>query len=312
MTVGKLQGRTAQAAFVEAQERLLAHYGVEATSRFVTVSDPPMRVHLLEAGGGDEPVVMLHGGDGQGADWVPLIGALRQDAHIFAVDRPAFGLTDRFDYRKVDLRSHAAGFVRSLLDALGLESATLVAGSMGGFFALAAALDHPERVRRLAFIGMPLGVSTEAPLPLRIMCGVPGLARKWMRSSSTPEGMRKAFRTLFQIDPDTVPQPYMDLKLAGRRIPGVQETWAVMLRRVAGLRGMRPEVHLGSELPRLAQPTLVVWGERDMASVATGREATARMPRGTFTELAGVGHFPYLEAPEQTARLVRELLAAQP
>jgi pimeloyl-ACP methyl ester carboxylesterase len=33
------------------------------------------------------------------------------------------------------------------------------------------------------------------------------------------------------------------------------------------------------------------------------------MPKGRFAYLPGVGHFPFLEVPEQTARLIREFVA---
>lgn len=289
--------------FTEMQEKLLAHYGVNARSRFVHLTDPAMRAHVLEAGAG-EPVVVLHGGDGEAVNWAPFLAEVQDDLHVFAVDRPGFGLSDRFDYRTVDLRRHAGDFVVSLLDALGLESATLVGGSMGGFFALAAALDHPERVRRVVLVGMPLGLSSKVALPLRIISAFPPLARKLMKDAGTLEGQKKQYKQMFKIDPATVPELYFETRLAGVLLPGVQETWAMLLHRLCGLRGIRPEVVVGGELPRLTQPTLVVWGEHDMAPIEAGRGAVARMPNGRFVVIEGGGHFPFLEQPERCARMV--------
>lgn len=104
-------------------------------------------------------------------NWAPLMAVLKDRLHMYAPDRPGFGLTDAFDYRNADLRTHASDFVVSVLDALGLESVTLIGGSMGGFFCLAAALDHPSRVRNLVLVGMAVGVSASASLPLRILVG---------------------------------------------------------------------------------------------------------------------------------------------
>jgi pimeloyl-ACP methyl ester carboxylesterase len=61
---------------------------------------------------------------------------------------------------------------------------------------------------------------------------------------------------------------------------------------------------VADELPNLAQPTLTIWGENDMASVGTGRAAVARMPHGTFVSFEGGGHFPFIEQPARCARLV--------
>jgi hypothetical protein len=111
--------------FEELQDEVLRLYGVAARSRFVELDKPPMRAHVLEAGDG-EPLVVLHGGDGEAVTWAPLMGVLQKDARIHAVDRPGFGLSDAFDYRTVDLRRHAEDFVGSLLDALGVARVTLV------------------------------------------------------------------------------------------------------------------------------------------------------------------------------------------
>lgn len=296
-----------RARFAAQQQRLLAHYGVDAVSRHVHLARPALRVHLLEAGRG-EPLVIFHGGDGQGIDWAPLMAPLQRDFRVYAVDRPGFGLSDPFDYRRVDLRSHAAEVVDSLLDALGLDSATLIGGSMGGFFALAAALARPERVRRLILVGMPAGMSTDCPLPLRLACAIPGATHLMMRRLARPttEPRKQQYRQMFKADLAKIPEAYFEMQRAGLAIPGAPETWAVLLRRVAGLRGMRPEITLTAELPRIAQPVLVLWGERDMTPVEGGRAATARIPGARFVVIDGVGHFPFLEAPERCAMLIRE------
>lgn len=41
-----------------------------------------------------------------------------------------------------------------------------------------------------------------------------------------------------------------------------------------------------------------------MASVAGGRSAVERIPRGTFVCFEGGGHFPFLEQPERCARMI--------
>ncbi|GIK77699.1 MAG: alpha/beta hydrolase [Thermoleophilia bacterium] len=302
---------TARKAFAERQRELLRFYDVPARSRYVGIESPPMRVHLLEAGAG-EPLVLIHGGDGEAALWAPLMAELAGDFHLHALDRPGCGLSDPFDYRRTDLRRHAGDYVTSVLDALGLESATLVACSMGGYFALVAALDHPARVRRLALVGMPVGMSNSAPLPLRVIGGVPGLSRRFMRTRGTVKAQRAQYRQMFGMDPDAIPEPYLASRVAGVSIPATQDTWAVLLRRVAGLRGIRPGMYLGEELGGIAAPTLVLWGERDMAPIEAGRRETARIAGARFAAMTGVGHHPFLEAPAETARLIRELVAAAP
>ncbi len=293
--------------FMELQGQLLKYYGVKAASRFVELARPPMRAHLLEAGEG-EPLVLLHGGDGEAVNWAPLVSPLQEQVRVLAVDRPGFGLSDPFDYRSVDLRSHAADFVASLLDALGLESATLVGGSMGGFFTLAAALAHPGRVRSIVLVGYPAGATREISEGLRILCGTPGLPEEFMKGRANMEAQRSQYRDMFHVDPATVPDLYFETRIAGLRLPSEQGTWATILPRVATLEGLRPEMYLGDELPRIEAPTLLIWGEHDMAPAEAGREIAGKIPGARFEYLPGIGHFPFLEAPQLTARLITEFL----
>ena len=295
-------------SFAELERELLDFYGVDAQSRFLDLARPRMRAHVLEAGEGP-PALFLHGGDGEAVNWAPLMARLQDDARLYGVDRPGFGLSDRFDYRAVDLRRHAGDFTVSVLDALGLESATVMGGSMGGFFALVTALDHPERVSRLVLMGMPVGFTAHLPIALRVIFGLPGLPTLLMRRAATLEGQRKQYAQMFKVDPDTVPDLYFQARIAGVRRPGVQQTWATILRRVTRLRGYRPGMYLGDELSRIAQPTLVIWGEHDWVPVGDARAAAARMPDAHVHYLEGIGHFPFLQAPEETARAIREFVA---
>lgn len=295
------------ARFMELQNKLLASYDVKATSRFIDLKKPAMRAHVLEAGAG-EPVVLFHGGDGEAVNWAAMMAPLQTRCRLYAIDRPGFGLSDSFDYRGVNLRDHAADFVVSVLDSLDLRSATLVGSSMGGFFTLAATLAHPERVRKLVLVGYAVGAIRSLPLPLRIICGIPGLSRRFMKNRPTMEAQRKQYREMFHVDLDKIPELYFETRIAGIQLPSEQGTWAELLPRVADLRGIRREVYLGDELSRICAPSLMIMGERDMAPPEAGRAVMAKIPGSRFEYLPGVAHFPYLEAPERTAELIAEFV----
>lgn len=289
--------------FIELQGRLLDSYGVEAASRFVDLAVPRLRTHVLEGGRG-EPAVLLHGGDGEAVNWAPFLRPLQEAVHFYAVDRPGFGLTEPFDYRAVDLRTHAADFVASLLDALELDSATLIGGSMGGFFALCAALAHPERVRRVVLLGYAAGMTREVGPAMRKICGTPGAAEEFMAGRASMEAQKSQYREMFHTDPAVVSDLYFETRIAGLRLPSEQGTWATLLQRLATAEGLRPELYLGDDLSQLRPSTLVLWGEHDLASGEAVRQVSDRTPHLTFQTMKGLGHFPFLEAPEETAQRV--------
>jgi pimeloyl-ACP methyl ester carboxylesterase len=45
-----------------------------------------------------------------------------------------------------------------------------------------------------------------------------------------------------------------------------------------------------------------------MAPAEAGRAVTSQIPAGRFVYLPGVGHFPFLEAPERSAQLIAEFV----
>ena len=63
-------------------------------------------------------------------------------------------------------------------------------------------------------------------------------------------------------------------------------------------------------LPRIAVPTVVLWGDRDpFFPFAAGERTAAAIPGAELVRLDGVGHFIPDEAPEATARAVGRLVA---
>jgi pimeloyl-ACP methyl ester carboxylesterase len=293
--------------FVDLQQRVLDYYQVNARSRFLDLVRPAMRVHVLEAGAG-EPVVLIHGGDGEAVNWAPLMAPLQREVHVYAVDRPGFGLTDAFDCSTVDIRSHAAEFVGSLLDGLGLESATLIGGSMGGFFVLAAALAHPTRVRRIILSGVALGTTWDMGEMMKKICSSPESAREFMQGRDNMDVQKSQYRDMFQVDPGIVPDVYYESRIAGLRLPSEQGTWATLLVRVGDATGTRPEVYLLDELSQVEAPTLILWGDHDMAPPEVGQVVAEVMPNGRFLRMIGGGHFPHLEAPELMTKAIVEFM----
>ncbi len=111
---------------------------------------PGLRVHYLQAGVG-EPVLFLHGFPETSYQWRHQMAALAdQGFACFAPDNRGFGQTDKPQVRIT--RGLLARDVARFMDAVGLESAHLVAHDWGGIIAFKVLADHPARVRRIALL----------------------------------------------------------------------------------------------------------------------------------------------------------------
>jgi pimeloyl-ACP methyl ester carboxylesterase len=62
-------------------------------------------------------------------------------------------------------------------------------------------------------------------------------------------------------------------------------------------------------LPRVTNPTLIVWGREDRAvPVECGEQYRRGLPNATLTVLERCGHLPPIEQPDAFARLVLDFL----
>ncbi len=288
---------------------LFARHGFQGESRWVP--DRQGRcTYLIGRGEGPCPTVLVHGGLSQASEWSLLAGRL--PGHVLIPDRPGYGLSYRIDYRSVaDYRQAAADWLLDLADGVGADQVDLVGNSMGGFFAMAFAIAHPERVRRLVLVGAAGGLHKEVPLFARLW-GNPVTGPLISRLKITdPETLRKqVFARLLVAHPETVPLDFLEIMIAADAIPGADRTAYTMLRAVTTLRGVRPKLMLRDDIAHLPVPTLFLWGDADaFAPPSHGQDLAARMPDAHIEVLPDTGHLPYVDRPDTVATAIIGFLA---
>jgi len=294
--------------FRAAEAALLSEYGVPADSRTVRLTDPALSARVLEAGAG-APLVLLHGSGMSAPTWAPLLAALR-DRRVNAFDLPGFGLSGAYDYAGRPLRRHGVALVTSMLDALGLERATLVGTSFGAMMALYTALERPERVSSIVGLGIPAvalagmrgdayfrAMTTPGVRALASRAPVPKNARATRRAMQGPIGRRAAGR---------LPDAYFDVVRATMGMPGWRRAMASQLNLALRAGRPRPEnVLTDDELRSLDVPVRLVLGDADAyGTPAVGERAVALLPEARLDVLAG-GHAPFLDDPVRCAEAIR-------
>jgi pimeloyl-ACP methyl ester carboxylesterase len=123
--------------------------------------DDDVSIHYLERGRG-EPVLLIHGLGGSGADWAFQVAALERQFWLIIPDLPGSGHSSppRGEYT-------IAGFARALwglMDHLNIASPNIVGFSLGGAVALEMATVRPDCVPRLGLIN---SLATYQPNDLR-------------------------------------------------------------------------------------------------------------------------------------------------
>jgi pimeloyl-ACP methyl ester carboxylesterase len=114
---------------------------------------PAGQIHYAEAGSGD-PVLLLHQTPRSWAEYRHVLPLLGRERRAIAMDTLGFG--DSSPPEGPDTIESYADGVLQLLDALGIERASLVGHHTGGVIAVEVAASHPERVDRLVLSCTPL------------------------------------------------------------------------------------------------------------------------------------------------------------
>lgn len=291
--------------FRELRRRAFARRGFDARELFVR--DPQgRRTAVLDHGTGDA-TVLVHGGVGVTAEWAPI--AARLPGRIVIPDRPGFGLSDPRDVRTRGLRSEAASWLAELVDGLGLDRVDLVGSSMGGFVAIAFAVAHPQRVRRLVLTGAAGGLFPDPGLFLRLW-GSPVIGAVISRLMPRDiEAVRRRAIGGYVVHPDRVPEDLLAVALAAMRLPGWSSANRELLRSVTGIRGWRSDERLDEELVSSGVHTTFIVGDRDRLTTPAAMQAlAARMPEAAVTVIPDAGHIPHLDHPDEVAAAVAAAL----
>ncbi|MGY6500183.1 MAG: alpha/beta fold hydrolase [Acidimicrobiales bacterium] len=256
---------------------------MDRTSR----SDHPPSLAVERRGDGP-PLALVHGFTQTRHCWGPVADDLVTDHELRLVDAPGHGDSASID---VDLANGG------VLIAEATGPATMLGYSMGGRFALHAALERPQLVTGLVLVGATAGIEDPIERAARVAddearadhierIGVDAFLDQWLtlplfaglsteaayrdeRRRNTPAGLSSSLRSAG----------------TGTQVP----SW--------------------DRLPTLDMPVLVVAGADDTKFAALGqRMAAAIGPQARFVTIEDAGHTAHLERPERFLAVLRSWL----
>jgi 3-oxoadipate enol-lactonase len=247
------------------------------------VEVPGQQVHVVDRGDGDE-VVFLHAFPLQAAMWDCQIDALADTHRCLAIDLPGFGQSPAPAAPGAASMQQWADAVASVLDQLGVDEATIVGCSMGGYLAMALLRHHRARVRQLVLAdtkarsddAAAVARRTDQQDQLRAGAEVGSLAKGMVEGLLSGASMSRAELV------DYV------LALADGASP---EGWIAALEAMKG----RPDAML---LLRQADVrALVVVGELDRVTPIAEAMTLRSLLQGELVIVPNVGHLPSVENP---------------
>lgn len=107
-------------------------------------------LHIADSGRGERCVVLVHGYLESMYVWDDFVPLLTRDVRVITVDVPGHGVSQVLG--EVHTMEMMADVLHGMLDALGIERATFVGHSMGGYISLAFCAKYPERMDGLVLL----------------------------------------------------------------------------------------------------------------------------------------------------------------
>jgi pimeloyl-ACP methyl ester carboxylesterase len=268
-----------------------------------------------EAGEGDRLALCLHGFPESRYSWrhqIPLLASLGY--RVWAPDLRGYGETepkpaDVASYRIERLLEDVA----ALIDASGAKEVTLISHDWGAALAWAFASERIRPLARLVIMNVPH----------------PGVFAKILRTSAA-QRRKSWYIAFFQLPwlPEwvltanggrAIKRAFIDSAVDKSRFPDeVLDHYAANARRPGAIRGMvnwyRAAVRFGSTervWPDIETPTLIIWGEQDIALGVETLEGTDGYVRDlTIRRLPNASHWVQQDAPEAVNAILTDWLTA--
>lgn len=218
------------------------------TVEYVAVAG--MEMYAERRGRGGTPVVVVHGGFGVTSIFGALLDHLSERRQVVAVELQGHGHTRDID-RPFSYEAFGDDLAQAI-DKLGLGRADLLGYSLGAGACLRCALQHPDRVRRLAVVSFPCRRGGWFPEVLAAFDQMSSAGFEAMRHSPMYEAWsavapdRDSFRALMDKTGDLQRRPY---------------DWS-------------------EEVTHLESPTLLVYGDADSISPSHAAEFYALLGGG--------------------------------
>lgn len=279
------------------------------TENFIDING--IKLFTKSAGSGI-PLLIIHGGPGLSHDYLEpqLIELLANNYKLIFFDQRASGRSSGVeDTAQITMTQFVDDF-ESIRKHLGINKINVLGHSFGGLLAMFYASTYPNALDKIILLDSS-PASWEPYFPMI------DLAISERATDADKEELRKIRLLRPNIQPPTMERyfkiyfrPFFNnSQLTEDLSLGVTEQWVsnymVTYPRIMKSLGKHDIL---DKLSSINASTLVIHGEDSVIPVGSAQTISNRIPNCRLIILKGVGHFPYIEAPEEFANAVKAFI----
>lgn len=255
-----------------------------------------IRIHYMDEGNG-EPLILIHTVGQSLYTWRKLYASLTERYRVIALDLPGHGYSSKPETFMYDIDDYAE-LIRLFMDALHIESAHMMAYSMGAAYALAFARENPERLGKLVLLS-PGGITGEMPLSIRLMGSAVfgGIASALFGMRTVEKILGQCFFDLTNIDSTVVSENYRTASL-----PDARKAIRSSIQHF-------DEEALFAQLREIFVPALILWGSEDKWHTREDVELYhAALKNADLAVIRNAGHLLHEEKQDKVVDALEEYI----
>ena len=251
-------------------------------------------LHICDSEVGEKTVVLLHGYLENMLVWDDFVPLLYKNVRVVTLDIPGHGIS--VVTGEIHTMEFLADTLAAALDRLGIEKATIVGHSMGGYVALAFAERHPERTEALVLLhSTPYADSDEKKKNRQREISIIRSGKKEMLAHTAAEaGFAIENRSRFTTEIEDLQQIVYLTEDAGI---------------IALLNGMIERKAQSEMLHALGKPILFILGRKDGYIVPeVAEKMVAEHPEAEVVWLENSGHMGFIEESKTCAKALLDFV----
>lgn len=268
------------------------------------------RLHVLELGSADAPVVvLLHGASGNLGDMRMALGeTLAQKYRVILIDRPGHGWSGRPGGEADAAPMRQAVLIHQALAKIGVRKAIIVGHSWSGALATAYTLSYPESVSGLVLLAGVMHPWPGGVAFLNHLVTTPVIGPLVAHTVILPLGYFLIDSGVAAVFAPEAPPPDYDARTGVRMILRPKE----FIANAQDLVGLHAAV--AAQSPRYGEikaPTAIIAGDADRIVYTDihSRGIAKQLPDATLTILPGVGHMVEFAAADLVVKAIDEIAA---
>ena len=255
------------------------------------------------AGDSERAIVWIHGLGGNWQSWLANIPAFMGSHRCIAVDLPGFGYS-KMPPHELSIPGYAR-WLAHLLSDLGVERATVVGNSMGGFIGADLAVNEPDLVEKLVLVNAAaLWNERRRARPLVMLSNLTKsyatkFAAQWEMAHSHPRLRIPALAGAGARHPGRIPRDLAWEIMSGAGAPGFADALQALY-----------DHRIREDLERISCPTLILWGTHDpLVPLRHAFEYEDVIAEARVVVFNDTGHIPMVEKPREFNAAVEDFMS---